>query len=119
MTDREIFKTNLAALMKKAKAKQIDVAKYAEVSYQTVSAWVCGRGYPRADAMEKLCSFFGVKQSALTEKQSEKTPEDDLVAMFRALPVEAKEKLLERADELTRRYVKKKVIRRGKVEAKI
>ena len=119
MTDREIFKTNLAALMKKAKAKQIDVAKYAEVSYQTVSAWVCGRGYPRADAMEKLCSFFGVKQSALTEKQSEKTPEDDLVAMFRALPVEAKEKLLERADELTRLYVKKKVIRRGKVEAKI
>ena len=119
MTDREIFKTNLAALMKKAKAKQIDVAKYAEVSYQTVSAWVCGRGYPRADAMEKLCSFFGVKQSALTEKQSEKTPEDDLVAMFRALPVEAKEKLLERADELTRLYVKKKVIRRGKVEAKV
>lgn len=119
MTDREIFKTNLAALMKKAKAKQIDVAKYAEVSYQTVSAWVCGRGYPRADAMERLCSFFGVKQSALTEKQSEKTPEDDLVAMFRALPVEAKEKLLERADELTRLYVKKKVIRRGKVEAKV
>ena len=69
--------------------------------------------------MEKLCSFFGVKQSALTEKQSEKTPEDDLVAMFRALPVEAKEKLLERADELTRLYVKKKVIRRGKVEAKV
>ena len=119
MTDREIFKTNLAALIKKAKAKQIDVAKYAEVSYQTVSAWVCGRGYPRADAMEKLCRFFGVKQSALTERQSEKTPENDLVAMFRALPVEAKEKLLERADELTRLYVKKKVIRRGKVEAKV
>lgn len=118
MTDREIFRTNLSNLMKKAKAKQIDVAKYAGVSYQTVSAWVCGRGYPRADAMEKLCRFFGVKPSALTESQSNTTPEDDLVAMFRALPVGAKEKLLERADELTRLYVKKKVIRRGKVKAK-
>lgn len=119
MTDREIFRTNLNNLMKKAKAKQIDVAKYAGVSYQTVSAWVCGRGYPRADAMEKLCRFFGVKPSALTESQSNTTPEDDLVAMFRALPVGAKEKLLERADELTRLYVKKKVIRRGKVKEKV
>lgn len=107
MTDREIFRNNLTNLMKRAKVKQIDIAKYAEVSYQTVSAWVCGRGYPRADAMERLCQFFGIKQSALTEQQENVTPEDDLVAMYRALPVEGKEKLLERADELTRLYVKK------------
>ena len=57
MTDREIFQTNLKELMRTTKVKQIDIARYAEVSYQTVSSWVCGRGYPRAEAMEKLCKF--------------------------------------------------------------
>ena len=118
MTDREIFRNNLSDLMKKAKVKQIDIAKYAEVSYQTVSAWVCGRGYPRADAMEKLCRFFNIKQSALTEKQSDSTPENELVAMYRALPVEAKYKLIERAEELTQLYVKKGK-HNGKTKAKI
>ena len=107
MTDREIFRNNLTDLMKRAKVKQVDIAKYAKVSYQTVSAWVCGRGYPRAEAMEKLCRFFGVKQSALTEKQSERTPEDNLISMYRALPMDAKWKLIERAEELTQLYVKK------------
>ena len=117
MTDREIFKSNLSNLMEKAKVKQIDVAKYAEVSYQTVSAWICGRAYPRAEAMEKLCRFFGVKQSALTETKDNRTPEDDLVLMFRSLPTEGKEKLIERAEELMQLYVKKGK-RNGKAETK-
>ena len=100
MTDREIFKNNLIDLMNRSKTKQIDIARYAEVSYQTVSAWVCGRGYPRAEAMEKLCKFFGVKQSALTEKQDDNTQEDELIAIYRALPQEGKDKLMERAEEL-------------------
>lgn len=109
MTDsnREIFKDNLSNLMRLTKTKQIDIARYAEVSYQTVSAWVCGRGYPRADTMEKLCRFFGVKQSALTEKQEE-TDEDRLITIFRALPTEARGKLLERAEELKLLYPKRK-----------
>ena len=117
MTDREIFKRNLSNLIHASKVKQKDIAKYAEVSYQTVSSWVCGRGYPRAEAMEKLCRFFGIKQSALTEKQNEKTPENDLIIMFRALPMEGKEKLMERAEELMQLYVKKGK-RNGKVKAK-
>lgn len=106
MTDREIFQNNLNNLMKTSKTKQIDIARYAEVSYQTVSAWVCGRGYPRAEAMEKLCKFFGVKQSALTEKPEE-TDEDRLLLAFRSLPEEGKQKLLDRADELLFLYSKK------------
>ena len=106
MTDREIFQNNLANLMEKTKAKQIDIAKYAEVSYQTVSAWVQGRGYPRAESMSKLCKFFGVKQSALTE-QPIHTDEDDLLTAFRSMSDEGKEKLLERADELIKLYPKK------------
>lgn len=107
MTDREIFRRNLTDLMNITKVKQKDIAKYAEVSFQTVSAWVKGRGYPRADTMEKLCKFFGVKQSALTEKQDEKTDEDFLLDAFRSLSDDGREKLLERSRELRKLYPKR------------
>ncbi len=107
MTDREIFQTNLKELMRTTKVKQIDIARYAEVSYQTVSSWVCGRGYPRAEAMEKLCKFFGIRQSALTEEQKE-TDEDHLLLIFRSLPQEGKAKLMERATELKKLYPKRR-----------
>lgn len=107
MTDREIFKNNLSELIRISKVKQHDIAKYAEVSYQTVSSWVCGRGYPRAEQMEKLCKFFDIRQSALTEEQKE-TDEDRLLSMFRSLPQEGRDKLLERASELKRLYPKRR-----------
>ena len=107
MTDREIFKNNLTNLLKSTKTKQIDLAKYAEVSFQTVSAWVKGRGYPRADAMEKICRFFNVKQSALTEK-GEETDEEKLLSAFRSLPDAGRRKLLERAEELILLYPKRR-----------
>ena len=107
MTDREIFRQNLMNMMNVTKVKQIDIAKYAEVSYQTVSTWITGRAYPRAEAMEKLCKFFGVKQSALTEEHDpEATQEDLLLSAFRSLSDEGKAKLLERADELSKLYPK-------------
>ena len=99
MTDREIFQRNLADLMESTKTKQIDIARYADVSYQTVSAWVCGRGYPRAEAMQKLCSYFSVKLSALTEDHTE-TDEDRLLDAFHKLSDDGREKLLDRAKEL-------------------
>ena len=99
MTDREIFRNNLIALMNATKTKQVDISKYAQVSYQTVSAWVCGRGYPRADTMEKLCKFFGVKKSALTD-DPEESEEDRLLSVYRLLSKEGRRKLMERANEL-------------------
>ena len=108
MTDREIFRKNFSNMMNETKTKQEDLARHAEVSYQTVSAWVKGRGYPRAEAMEKLCKFFGVKQSELTEPHEKPvTPEDTLILAYRTLPVEGKEKLLQRAEELLKLYPKK------------
>ncbi len=105
MTDREIFKSNLNELMRTTKVKQIDIAKYAEVSYQTVSSWVCGRGYPRAEAMEKLCKFFGIRQSDLTEeKDPSESQEDRLVSLFRAMSAEGKAKMIERAEEMRKLY---------------
>ena len=107
MTDREIFKNNLIELMRVTKAKQVDIARYAGVSYQTVSTWVTGRAYPRADAMERLCRFFGIKQSALTEeKGSRQTPEEKLVLLFRSLSKAGQDKLLERAEELKKLHPK-------------
>ena len=106
MTDREVFQENLVNLMKKSKVKQVDIAKYAEVSYKTVSAWVCGRAYPRVEVMQKLCNFFGVKQSALTDRHDE-TDEDKLLMTFRSLSNNGKEKLLDRAAELMLLYPKK------------
>lgn len=109
MTDREIFRRNFNNLLNETRTKQIDIARYAEVSYQTVSAWATGRGYPRADAMEKLCRFFGVKQSTLTEsKEAGKLLEDQLLTAFRTLPEEGKTKLLERAEELLKLYPKRR-----------
>lgn len=117
MTDREIFRRNFNTLLSKTKTKQIDIARYAEVSYQTVSAWVTGRGYPRADAMEKICRFFGIKQSTLTEDQIEKeADEDKLLTAFRSLPDEGKTKLLERANELLTLYPRRRK-HNGKAEA--
>ena len=107
MTDREIFRRNFANLMNVTKVKQVDVAKYAEVSYQTVSSWVQGRAYPRADAMEKICKFFGVKQSDLTEDKSVHPLEETLLARFRSMSYKGKQKMLERAEELVKLYPKR------------
>ena len=114
MTEKEIFQTNLTELMRTTKAKQIDIARYAEVSYQTVSAWVCGRGYPRAETMAKLCKFFGIKQSDLTEKKSSKKSEEEtLVEIFRCLSAEGKQKMLERAEEMRKLYPLRKMKKDG------
>ena len=111
MSDRETFRKNLSELMRTAKITQVDLAKYAAVSQRTVSAWVCGRGYPRAETMEKLCKFFNVRQSALIENHdAEQTPEDRMLLIYRALPAKGKEKLLERAEELKVLYIKRKKV---------
>lgn len=119
MTDREIFQKNLSNLMNLTKVKQIDIARYAQVSYQTVSAWVKGRGYPRAEAMEKLCKFFGVKQSILTEDHDNKQDNESiLLDRFRMMSEKGQEKLLERSAELIKLYPKREK-KHGKTEEKI
>jgi len=105
MTDREIFRQNLQELMRITKTKQVDIAKYTGVSYQTVSAWVTGRGYPRAEAMGMLCKYFNVRQSDLTEDHNAKAnPEETLVHMFRSMSASGQDKLFERAEELLKLY---------------
>ena len=119
MNDREVFRKNLNDLIFLTKVKQIDIARYAEVSYQTVSAWVKGRGYPRADAMSKLCAFFGVKQSILTEPHEPmKSREQVLVDTYRSLSADGQDKLMERASELKKLYPKRSK-KNGETEAEV
>ena len=120
MNSREAFKKNLKELMRTTKTKQIDISKYAEVSYQTVSAWCTGRGYPRPEAMEKLCQYFGVKKSFLTEDHNpEKTQEDNLLAAYRCLSEEGKKELLKRTYELVKLYPKRRMMNNGETKEKI
>ena len=119
MTDREIFKNNFSELMRISKVAQKDLADYAKVSYKTVSAWVCGRGYPRAEQMESICRFFGIRQAALTqEKEPERTQEDALLSYFRSLSPEGKLKMLERAEEMTKLYPMRRMRKNAEAEEK-
>ena len=105
MTNREIFRKNFIRLLDESGKSQIDVSEAVGVNRSTVSAWVTGRGYPRADVVQKLAIFFGCQLSDLViENEREETEEDRLLAMFRSLNLAGKAKLLERAEELTVLY---------------
>ena len=107
MTDREIFRQNFRRLLRSTGVSQRIISEQIGVSFQTVSAWATGRGYPRADAMEKLCKFFKIKQSALTEDpHSLKSDERILIEGFRSLPESARKKMIERMEELAKLYPK-------------
>jgi transcriptional regulator with XRE-family HTH domain len=108
MSDREIFQENLRRFLSDSGAKQIDLAKYTGVSDKTVSAWFTGRAYPRADVMEKICKFFGVRLSDMVDSKQEQPDEDaQLLAYFHSLNSTGKSKLLERAEELVYLYGEK------------
>jgi len=105
MTNREVFIKNFQKYMELNRLKQTDVAKALGVNRATVSAWATGRGYPRADVMQKLANYLNVQMSDLViESQESETEEERLLSMFRLLSSTGKAKLLERAEELTVLY---------------
>ena len=65
MTDREIFRENLNYYLSIQGKKQKDLADYVGAKTTTVSGWTRGISYPRADAMEKIAMFFGIKTSQI------------------------------------------------------
>lgn len=104
MTNRENFRKNLSRLLTQNGVRQIDLAKHLNVSKQTISTWICGRAYPRADVMEKIADYFGTTISALVYGEREQMEESEIVYFFHALPDSGKEKLLERTHELAVLY---------------
>lgn len=107
MDNREIFKKNFNRLLAESDMNQKDIAKILSVNRSTVSAWATGRGYPRADVMQKISDIFNVKMSELVLEAKPETEEERLLKMFRSLSSAGKSKLLERAEELTVLYGEK------------
>ena len=71
MTDREIFQKNLNHYLSISGKKQKDLADYVGAKTTTVSGWTRGISYPRADAMERIAMFFGIKTSELVGNADE------------------------------------------------
>ena len=71
MNDREIFKENLSYYLNIQGKLQKDLADFVGARTTTVSGWVHGVSYPRADAMEKIAMFFGIPTSQLIKKRNE------------------------------------------------
>lgn len=104
MANREVFQKNLEELLRQHGGNQNDLADYVGVSKQTVSAWIHGKAYPRADVMEKISNYFGITISALVFDKREQMEESEITYFFHALPDEGKTKLLERTHELAILY---------------
>lgn len=71
MNDREVFTDNLNRLLREQGKMQKDLAEYVGAKKTTVSGWTRGVSYPRADAMEKIASFFGIPTSHLVGRIDE------------------------------------------------
>lgn len=100
MTSRMIFQKNLKYFMEHDKVNQTDIAKALGVNRSTVSAWITGRGFPRADIIQQIAMYFGVRVSDLVLEVQEETEDDRLLKLFRSLNSVGKAKLIERAEEL-------------------
>lgn len=83
MTDREIFQRNFINLMEKEGITQQQLADEVGVKRATVSAWITGRGYPRANVMERISNFFGIKLSDLVMSKDESEQERRLIVAWR------------------------------------
>ena len=66
-TMKKTFTLNLNRLLRERGITQAELASYMEVSNTTVNNWVKGYKVPRMDKVDKLCSFFKIKRSALLE----------------------------------------------------
>lgn len=70
MSDREIFQENLMFYLSTRGKTQKDLAAFVGVTKSTVSGWIHGVSYPRADAMERICDYFGINLSRLVESRN-------------------------------------------------
>ena len=102
MTKREAFRKNLNGLMYRDFCTQSDLAKYLDMSPQTISLWVKGLAYPRTDTMDKIAKHFGVSVFELVCEEN--GDEERLLKAFRVLSPKGKEKALERMEELKQLY---------------
>ncbi len=65
---RDIFSSHLRYLLDHKGKSQIDMARDLGVATGTVSSWVNGQKFPRADTIERISIYLGVRMSTLVEE---------------------------------------------------
>lgn len=103
--NKEIFSKNLQWYIAKAGVTQKEVARYLGVNPSSVNDWIKCKKYPRIDKIEMLSKYFGILKSDLIENkginktlpQPQKLTEGEnaLVELFRQVPEEKQEAVLE------------------------
>ena len=65
---RQIFSSHLRYLLARKGKTQADIARVLNVSTATVSGWCNGAKFPRADMIDRLADYLGVRMSVLVEE---------------------------------------------------
>lgn len=65
---RTIFAEHLSYLLTYKGKTQLDMARDLNVATGTVSSWVNGQKFPRADMIVRIADYLGVRMSTLIEK---------------------------------------------------
>lgn len=106
MTTREQFRARFAKYFEEAGCTQEELASAVGKSRSTISCWLLGKSFPRADVMEKLAAFLRVSVPDLIGYDP-RDQETILLDMFHEMNDDGKAKLIERAEELVLLYGEK------------
>lgn len=117
-----MFRIRLKELREQFKLSQAALADKIGVSQSAVGMWESGRNMPESTKLEALANLFQVStdfllgRDVIDEPQKEKPVENDgldmdeakLLALFRQLNTEGRERLLENADDMVKsgKYIK-------------
>ena len=86
MEIRSIFVNNLKRLMLANGKSQLDLSDDLNIKQQTISTWMVGKAYPRAEALQKLADYFDVSITDLVgEDKGGLTPGVVRVNVYSAL----------------------------------
>jgi len=66
---KELFSKNLRELMEASGKTQTDLVDAFNLTHSTVSNWVNGKKYPRADKIQMLAEYFCVPMSRLMKEE--------------------------------------------------
>ena len=72
---KQIFMTNLLALLEERNLSQAEVANAIGVSPQTFNTWCRGVALPRMGKIQKIADYFGVDKSYLIDKHDNDHPD--------------------------------------------
>lgn len=67
---KKIFAANLNFFLSLNDKKQVDLAKYMDVSTGLVSSWCRGEKMPRVDRIKAICDWFNIEMSDLLTDRS-------------------------------------------------